>query len=665
MSNVEHLFKYPKDEIRRMESDYQTLFGSHLANFIKTEAKIISSQYHDQCAHILVDRFIEINKVAEKLPSQPSKKQYDKFVQHILSLAEPSEIAGEMELVVNNDDIYDYYRDFLKRSDQDAFHQLYMKCSFPKNTVLLLNQLAMVQIKESIDQLNNYIKSLQSHNKLIKQIQEKRKDDSILKTGASIIGLGLGIPFLGMGLGALLSSGDKQKIQQSLGNIFNNIDFLEESLYKTVDKLGESIYLLFLTLIGGTFISVNNALKTQNIYIEKMTEENVVIYSLTPEEKKKFENWFQVSITGITALVKEKQWHEAIRIVKEMHQIIADKPIHSYHEILPGKSALYIAHVYYYAVYQEALLAEYRAGHIESFLKQSQAFLDTLILYPLEKDFPAFAANPSVFLFLYVKQSMSHRPNQLYWSEKASEYISKRHENIVLMGEYGENPKDYAKNMTHFFIVAQFYDEINKTGFIKSERKYVELMYQAMTDEKINQLIAIDQLFNHPDQFSDFLQTLSSRTKKAKRAPFIRWSVRLIVATSMIALLLIFSKPLISKLGNTTNIIGEKLSQSVSYVDEKWEDLKFNTSEIWSSIFQNDEVTEDIQQLGTILITEPTVNIRETPSLNGKVIATGYTGETYSFLNEEQVDVDGVTWLTIKLADGETAYISKKVAKIQ
>lgn len=663
MINIEHLFEKPKNEIQSMENDFQKLFGNHLANFIITEAKLISSQYHDKCAHILVDRFVEINKVVGKLPTEPTKKQYNEFVQNILSLAEPAEISKEIGLVINNRDVFKYYSEFLERSDKDYFHELYKKYAFTKENTILLNKLAMVQIKDSINQLNIYIQSLKSHNKLIKSIQEKRKGDGILKTGASIIGMGIGIPFLGMGLGALLGAGDKQKIQESIGNIFNNIDFLEESLYETVDKLGDSLYLLFLTLIGGTFISVNNALKTQNIHIKKMNKKNEVIYSLTSEEKLKFEKWFQVSITGITELVKEKRWPEAIRIVREMHKMIADKPIHSHHQVLPGKSALYLAHVYYYAVYQEALLAEYYAGYIESFLKQSQAFLDTLILYPLEKDFPAFASHPSVFLFLYVKNYIGHQPNKLFWPEKASEYISKRHENVVLEGEYGENPIDYSKNMTHFFIIVQFYDQINKTKLIKNERKYIELMYQAITDEKIKQLIMIDQSINQPDEFTEFLQTLSNKKKKARRAPYIRWSFRLVVVGLILALLVVVSRPLIPKVLNTTNAIGDRFSHSIEFLDEKWNSFKTSSSELWASIFNN--MTGDTNDLGSIVITEPTVNIRETPSLNGRVIETGYAEETYSFLNEEQVDKDGVTWLTIKLSDGRKAYVSKKVSSIQ
>lgn len=660
MSTAEQLFLFPKDEIRHMERDYRKTFGNTMADFIEQEARIIASNYHDQCAHILVDRFLEMNKVIREMPAEPSKKQYDKGVQDILSLAEPSEISKEIEMVVNNTDVYNYYQDFIERFNADLFHQLYIKCSFTGEATIHLNQLAMAQVKANIDQLHQYIKSLREHNQLIEQIQKKRQGNNILKTGASIIGLGLGIPFLGMGLGALLGAGDKQKIQESLGNIFNHIDFLEESLYDTVGKLGDSLYLLFLTLIGGTFIAVDHALQTQNIRIEKMDDNHVIVYALTHEEKARFEKWFHVSITGITELVKEKRWPEAIRIVKEMHQMIAEKPVHSFHEIVPNKSALYIAHVYYYAVYQEALLEEYRAGHIESFLTQSKAFWDTIILYPLEKDFPAFASHPAHFIFLYVKQYMHHYPNELYWLNKANEYISKRHENTVLNGEYGADPKDYAQNTTTYFLINEFYHQINKVRTHHSGRKYMEQLYRQLTDEKLTQLIAIDSALNHSDSLTVFLHSIYDRRRKAKRAPFLRWSLRLAIASVFLALLFFVSKPILQKVGDTTEAVGEKISESPSFISEKWEDLKSSVTEMWSSIFGNDE---DI--IHQVMITEPTINIRETPSLDGNIIATGYKNEAYSYLNEEQVDTEGVTWLKIELNDGRIAYVSDKVSVIQ
>src|SRR5690606_15551107 len=134
--------------------DITTQFGRVMAEFIIKEAKYTASLYHDKCAHLLVDRFIEMNKIVERLPAQPNKEQYDQFVQDILSLAEPAAIYKEMEMVVLNSDVYHYYEDFIKLSERDMFHQLYVNYSFTKDAVMQMNQMAMGQIEDSIHQLH-------------------------------------------------------------------------------------------------------------------------------------------------------------------------------------------------------------------------------------------------------------------------------------------------------------------------------------------------------------------------------------------------------------------------------------------------------------------------------------------------------------------------------
>lgn len=654
MNKLEKLFTFPKEEIIRLEADLTKQFGITRADFIKKEARQIASQYQDKCAHLLVNRFVEMNQVVEGLPSKPTKKQYDAFVKNILYLAEPAEIAKEMGKVIEQDEVYRAYRDFIERSDRDQFHQLYLKNAFPEATVLRLSQLAMVHMKKSIEQLHHYIDSLHAHNQLINQIQEKRQSTGILKTGASLIGLGIGIPFLGLGLGKLLGAGDKQKIQESIGNIFEHIDFLEESLYDTIAKLGDSLYLLFLTLLGGTFVTVSQVLQSENLCITGMGTDKVIQYSLTPEEKTRFENWYQFSINGISELIKEKRWHDAIESVKKMHHIITGKPIHAKHEIVPNKSALYMAHVFYYSVYQEALLEEYRLGHTDSFLTQAKAFWDTLILYPLEKDLPSFASHPAQFIFLYIKEYIDKHPNELDWLSKADEYIGKRHETNVLKGEFGENPKDYMENVKTFFIGLEFYDHVYKRKAF-SKRKYREKMYSILTEETINHFIEIDNSLQHPDEFTVFLHTIKDKKMKAKRAPYIRWTLRVVIAVLFIMLITVSVKPFSPKV--TTG-----LTDSISFINQKWGSLTSTVGSKWNSIF--DEEDEIVEDFGLIRIAEDTVNIRQSPSLNGKVIATGYADETYRFLDEEQLDTAGVTWLTIQLSDGQIAYVSKKVVKV-
>jgi len=642
IGQIEQLFQHPPPEIQRLERDLKKEFGTELLFYIKKMANDMTADYHDECAGVLLGRFVEMNKRLKNLPKKPSKEQRDEMMQELLHLAEPAKISGEIQQVINNTDVYEHYQTFITMLEKDIYYELYQKYAFTKEAVVKLNQSAFVHMQSAMEQLNSYIESLRQHNFLVQEIQENQSTNQVLKVGASILGMGVGIPLLGAGLGKLLSSGNKEKIQDSIGNIFNHIEILEDALYTAVKKLGDSIYLLFLILVGGTFISVNKALYSEHGRIKEMTSEQAIVYVLLNDEAYRFEKWYDTSIVGIARLAQQARWQEAIVVVKRMHEQVAAMPIHARHCIRPNQSALYLTHVHYYAVYQESLLAEYRSGHVDSFLTNGEKFLNTIILFPLAKDFPAFASPPAQFIFLYIKHYMEKHNGRLSWMENAEKYIKERHNSPYLLnGEYGNNPADYAENTTAFYVADNFYvthENIKYSNRIKKreEQQYLSLI----SEEDINKLVEIDAAIKHPDALTDYLGTLYGRHKKAKRAPLIKWAWRLGIVAVLLIIMLTFS-----------NSIFEKLQSSKTFIGEKW-----------SAVFMKDEVEHKVMN---VKIAEHMVNIRKAPSLQGSVIATGYANETYVFLDEEQLDNDGVTWLTIQLADGRTGYVSKKVAVIQ
>ncbi|MDQ0231386.1 SH3 domain-containing protein [Metabacillus malikii] len=54
-------------------------------------------------------------------------------------------------------------------------------------------------------------------------------------------------------------------------------------------------------------------------------------------------------------------------------------------------------------------------------------------------------------------------------------------------------------------------------------------------------------------------------------------------------------------------------------------------------------------------------NIRETPSLNGKIVDSLKIGETITFLEEEETDNKGITWLKVETENGKKGWISSKI----
>jgi Bacterial SH3 domain len=54
-------------------------------------------------------------------------------------------------------------------------------------------------------------------------------------------------------------------------------------------------------------------------------------------------------------------------------------------------------------------------------------------------------------------------------------------------------------------------------------------------------------------------------------------------------------------------------------------------------------------------------NIRETPSLNGKIVDSIKVGETVTYLEDETTDDRGITWLKVETDSGKEGWISEKI----
>ncbi|MBO1511814.1 SH3 domain-containing protein [Metabacillus bambusae] len=56
-------------------------------------------------------------------------------------------------------------------------------------------------------------------------------------------------------------------------------------------------------------------------------------------------------------------------------------------------------------------------------------------------------------------------------------------------------------------------------------------------------------------------------------------------------------------------------------------------------------------------------NIRQTPSLNGKIVADIKEGETVTYLDEEQTDDKGITWLKVETDAGKEGWVSERIVE--
>ncbi len=514
---VQRVFKDPKAEILNIESDLKNQFDSSVVSFIQNTARQTASYYHDEVSAILLNPIIRLEERLADLSKNPTEQEQSDARHDVMAIFNPIHISSQIQKIVSNKKVYDKYIHFIELVENDSYYNLYQQNSFSEEAVMKFNEFAFVNMEKVIHQLDVYIEDMQRHKDLVKQVQDDQSGRGFLKMGASLLGMGVGIPFLGAGLGLLLGSGDKEKIEKSLDIVFDHVDYVSTALFESVEKVGESLYLLFLTLFSGTFLAVNKSLLTKNARITHISSSHDISYGLVPAEIIIFEKWFSTSLIGIEKLAQKKCWQDAIIAIKKMQELINQTPFHAQHIISDKKSALYIAHVHYFALYQEALLYEYRAGHTESYIKNGEKFFSTLILFPLEKDMPSYASSITEFVFQFIKAHLKNTGELLPWFRYKAGYIEERRRvSHTLSGEMGVGSSDYAKNIQSFLIGDQFYLNYNNLTPIPQGNPLAAYMkYLKISD--IEKLIEIDNALEEPDALTLFLEKLLLEKQEAKR----------------------------------------------------------------------------------------------------------------------------------------------------
>src|SRR5690606_4902530 len=135
----------------------------------------------------------------------------------------------------------------------------------------------------------------------------------------------------------------------------------------------------------------------------------------------------------------------------------------------------------------------------------------------------------------------------------------------------------------------------------RASGNYIEQMYRQLSDEVIDQFIRIDSSLQHPDKFTDFLQTFKTRKAKARRAPYIRRSLQAVAIAAILFIAFAAAKPVLPK-------VASGFTNSSSYIGEKWGDLTSAVSGLWQTTSAKDP--ESVEELRNVRITEATVNIR-------------------------------------------------------
>lgn len=641
MSNlsIEKKFLKPRDEIQKIQSDLIFHFGEDFAAFINEMAIELAAEYHESISRIILKPFVKVNEDAAALPQNVSKEQYYAFLNKAFEKTNPKRIMNRINEVLNSKDVVKSYNWAIEQlEDSSSVKGFFEKAKFSKNVIISLQHHALINIAEVLDSLKAYIHNLKDHEKLMHDIKEKRSSNSAIKTGASLLGLGIGIPFLGLGLGAIMNAGDRSRISNSINNLINHLDLLSDQMFQTITNMNHALHLLFLTLLGGTAVAVNEMLKRKHCCIAEVHEDSIH-YDLLNDEKNRFYKWVETNVNAMEQLGEQRRFADLILLAKTFYTEVKANPIHA-RILLPNNyTAIYLAHTYYFAAYQEALLEDYRNQHIDSFLTRGAELIKNLEITLLDAPFPKFASNPSIFFILFLKER--HRHKEATTADSVGRKMMSRVFNRFKHGQFIYEDAIEQPSNAGFMLFLLYELEHTTTGLTEDEKSFHKDIQYIFEKEELHMLIEIDKSFGHKDEVSTYIQSLKSRRKLYNAGAFTRKSIKWLLIIVLLAV----------------------ITFSVYKFATPAKDTVLGWWEYITSQFEEEAVVEWNEQ---VKIINDVANIRTAPDYNnGDILTVAVMDEQYTFTGNKLEDQSGedIVWLEIIVND-EYAYVSAKLVEI-
>lgn len=644
-SKLTNYFVNPNIEYQNIVTDLQKCLKKDVYEEIIAFIQIKTDETMEQLREKLYYRYERLNRLEESMPERPTKEDQDHYLKEFFKLTDPSKVSKDLQDAFKFNKLeYEYY-DFTKKMSTQEYGQIFKRYEYPSAFFNNLRGGILHNINLLTGSLKKYTEAIGKHAILIDSINKGKRDKAFIKGGASLLGMLVGIPFAGAGVGALMGKNDHSKINNSLEKVFNNWNSYIESFNQYLKSLEDNYRLAMMTLYGGTLLRVNDQL---NVYHFTFHELALLSghYSLTitPTERKETEKWIRETTNGIKELIKHKRWKEAIKVSMDLFHIVKQRPITARTELYEGKSTLYITHLYYYLAFQESLLEEYKNGHLDSFYYTAKKLYKDLPLLIQDKDIEEDYSKLGHLLFRFVKEALYRDEiNDLLTIPNYLDRISNRWEKEgVYLGENANSSKKIIDELKSFYIVEQFLQ--NVLGLKIEPSKDNNELQTILNRKQLKELLQIDAEIGSPDKFTEYLK---SQYLKSLWFPWRNLSFSWVaqhkkkLASVILVILLLFG--------------------GFKYSDELYSLSKDTFSNLnW---FNKKENVQSTGSMTSLKITTDYANIRSTPSLNSKIIHTVNQSETLRYLNKEQLDKEKRSWYLIQLHDGQKGWISSEITK--
>ncbi|WP_087974186.1 SH3 domain-containing protein [Oceanobacillus rekensis] len=635
---IEQFFRDTQLEIDHMKKDLQANLQPNVTEELLLFAKHQTGLMMDSVWQNIGWRYNQLQDLDAYFPENPSAEQQQEYRKNFFRLTDPGSISNDLKKALKLDDFELEYWHFINTMEQKEYGAIFKRYEYPEDFFAAIKKGIFNHIEALVGALQRYAEALGKHALILKEMKASQGEKAIIKGSATALGLLVGLPFVGAGVGALLGGNDRSKIADSLGTISKDWNTYEQQLHQFLNRLEEHLELAILAVYGGTILRVNEQLKTLNLQIQNLAMDDYgYILELTPDERLNIYEWVREATAGIQSLIKQGRFQEAIQVANKFHAAVKKHPVVGRDRIEGKLSTLYIAHQHTFMAYEEALLTEYRNGHMDSFYQMAKQLLGELYLLVNNKHLYTVQEE---LLFRFLKEALKR----------------KQHEDIKLTTEYTKRVEErmekyqlYAGELTERStpeeLALQFNDDYK--GYIAIEQFMEEVLGMdvgesegdnpILTRKQWKQLIEIDASIGQVDAFTVFLR---KKLWKYAGRKFNKHK-RKIAATAAAIMI---------------GVTGLQYGDDVySYGSNKLASVEWTA---WIGGSEEQAQAKEVFQINTDY-----GNIRKDASLDAQIVTVVSRDMDLVSLLEIRTDGEGREWYLVEAPDGVQGWISSGIVE--
>ncbi|KAB8139473.1 SH3 domain-containing protein [Gracilibacillus oryzae] len=633
---IENYFKDAAFEYEQIENDIRSKMPQGLSDEILAFVQVKTNEAMQNIWNIFQSRNNQLQQAQDSIPEEYTSQDVQAYYQSFFRITNPSYIAADIKRVLAFKELEQDYYDFINTMANGEYGELFHRYQYPSSFFDGMRRGITLDIQKLAESLKEYTDSIGQHAIVVDSVKSDQAGKSLIKGGASLLGLMIGVPFAGAGVGALMGDNSEERINKSIQKVFKSWDLFNARIHTFINELEIQYKFAMIAIYGSTLLQVHHQFKNLNVQFDELQlMKPAYSLTLTNTEKEKTREWIVKTTNGIQNLLKLKKYRQAIQVAAKFFTIVKNNPVMARTVINDQQSSMFIAHLFYYTAYQEALLEEYRNGHLDSFYQTSNYLFQEMFILIGEQDMQKIGfSSPSKLIIRMIKESV--RRNQIGDLVIFHDHMGRVIDRIEKQHFYeGENTSNnLTKDMRGLYAARLFLmDHLHPS--VKQENPLSKRDWKA--------LIINDKELNQPDAFTTFLK------KKYWLAAVWPWG------NAPFTWIGAHKKALSGVVISIGLLTGAYFNSEEIYQFAK-DKIGFGQEQTQAS---TDETTN--KESISYHITTEFANVRSAPGLSSNVLFVATMEDSLKFLDQQSIDEENRVWYKVENQHGEIGWISSNI----